>query len=298
MIEIQHLSKTYGGQNVVDDVSFTVQQGEVLVLLGTSGSGKTTTLKMINKLVEKTAGTVFIQGKNTDEYQPHELRRKIGYVIQSIGLFPHYTIEKNIATVPELMHWEKSRIDSRVRELLGMIGLSEDVLNRKPHELSGGQQQRVGIARALAGDPEVILLDEPFGALDPITRAELQKEFKQLKSGLKKAMVLVTHDVLEAVVLADKIALMDKGKIQQIGSPKDLIFHPANDFVRQFFAQSKLQLELQVITLADIMPFTIKQIKQDASLSLADYMKVNENPEIIKLYFENREKIVEAYGAG
>lgn len=298
MIEIQHLSKTYGDQKVVDDVSFTVQQGEVLVLLGTSGSGKTTTLKMINKLVEKTAGTVFIQGKNTDEYQPHELRRKIGYVIQSIGLFPHYTIGKNIATVPELMQWEKSRIDSRVRELLGMIGLSEDVLNRKPYELSGGQQQRVGIARALAGDPEVILLDEPFGALDPITRAELQKEFKQLNSGLKKAMVLVTHDVLEAVALADKIVLMDKGKIQQIGSPKDLIFHPANDFVRQFFAQSKLQLELQVITLADIMPFTTKEIKQDASLSLADYMKVNENPEIVKIYFENREKIVEAYGAG
>ncbi|MBL3654525.1 ABC transporter ATP-binding protein [Fulvivirga sediminis] len=298
MIEVQHLSKFYNDQKVVDDVSFTVAQGEVLVLLGTSGSGKTTTLKMINQLVEKSSGSVLIHGKNTETYKAHELRRKIGYVIQSIGLFPHYTIHENIATVPELLNWPKHKINSRVKELLMLTGLPENMATKKPHELSGGQQQRVGIARALAADPDVILLDEPFGALDPITRSELQHEFKTLNSDLQKAMVLVTHDVLEAVILGDKIALMDQGKIQQIGTPSDLIFEPANDFVKKFLAQNRIQLELHVIRLNDLQKFTSLRLstKEDALCTLAEYLSKNDDDEILKTYFNYRDKIISAYG--
>ncbi|UII28274.1 ATP-binding cassette domain-containing protein [Fulvivirga maritima] len=297
MIEVQHLSKIYNGQKVVDDVSFTVAQGEVLVLLGTSGSGKTTTLKMINQLVEKSSGSVFIHGNNTKDYKAHELRRKIGYVIQSIGLFPHYSIQENIATVPELLQWPQHKINTRVKELLTMTGLPENMAAKMPHELSGGQQQRVGIARALAADPEVILLDEPFGALDPITRAELQQEFKSLNSDLKKAMVLVTHDVLEAVILGDKIALMDKGTIQQIGTPSQLIFSPANDFVKQFLAQNRMQLELHIIRLQDLEKFTPLKLstKADPLCTLAAYLSQNEDDEILKIYFTYRDKIIKAY---
>lgn len=255
MLEVKALSKQFEHNYAVKDISFTVPKGEVLVLLGTSGCGKTTTLKMINRLIAKSSGSIFIDGKSTDQIDPYELRRDIGYVIQETGLFPHYTVGQNIAIVPELLSWSRSKIDNRISELLDLIGLGEAVMDRMPHELSGGQRQRVGLARALAADPSLILLDEPFGALDPITRNDMQDEFLQLEGALNKAMVLVTHDVNEAVKLGDQICLIDKGEVQQIGKPSDLIFNPKNDFVRSFFDQNRQALELSIVTLGDLADY-------------------------------------------
>lgn len=254
MIEVLNLTKKFNGLTAVDNISFSVEKGETLILLGTSGCGKTTTLKMINRLIEPTSGKIFIEGKNVQDQKSEELRKRIGYVIQSIGLFPHYTVEKNVAIVPNLLKWGKKQTVSRTRELLELVGLPpDDFLKRKPEELSGGQQQRVGLARALAADPSVVLLDEPFGALDPITRRQIKKEFINMEGFLQKTMILVTHDVFEACELGDKICLMDKGKIKQIGTAKELIFSPQNDFVINFFQANRFQLELMVLTLKDIM---------------------------------------------
>ncbi|MFQ5825259.1 MAG: ABC transporter ATP-binding protein [bacterium] len=254
MIEVLNLTKTFNGLTAVDNISFSVEKGETLILLGTSGCGKTTTLKMINRLIEPTSGKIFIEGKNVQDQKSEELRKRIGYVIQSIGLFPHYTVEQNIAIVPNLLKWDKNQTVSRTRELLELVGLPpDDFLKRKPEEISGGQQQRVGLARALAADPSVVLLDEPFGALDPITRRQIKKEFINMEGLLQKTMILVTHDVFEAGELGDKICLMDKGKIKQIGTAKELIFSPQNDFVINFFQANRFQLELMVLTLKDIM---------------------------------------------
>ncbi|ELR71035.1 L-proline glycine betaine ABC transport system permease protein ProV [Fulvivirga imtechensis AK7] len=299
MIEVQSLTKTYGRSIVVDNVTFSVGRGEVLVLLGTSGSGKTTTLKMINGLVPKTTGTVVIEGTNTDQLKPVDLRRRIGYVIQNVGLFPHYTIAQNIGVVPELLGWAKSRIELRVEELMEMMGLSGELMNRKPAELSGGQQQRVGIARALAADPDLILLDEPFGALDPITRHELQMEFKRLEGALNKAMVLVTHDVTEAVILGDIICIMDEGKVQQLGPPAEIIFHPKTEFVRKFIGRQKLQLELSLITLSDLQRAAgAGEAEVEKDITLAEYMQTHEDHELLQMYFNYRKKIRSTHGAG
>jgi len=254
MIEVLNLTKKFNGLTAVDNCSFSLEKGETLTLLGTSGCGKTTTLKMINRLIEATSGNVFIEGKNIQDQKPEDLRKQIGYVIQSIGLFPHYTVEQNVAIVPNLLKWDKKQTVSRTRELLELVGLPpDDFLKRKPEELSGGQQQRVGLARALAADPSVVLFDEPFGALDPITRRQIQKEFINMESLLQKTMILVTHDVFEACELGDKICLMDEGKIKQIGTAKELIFSPQNDFVINFFQANRFQLELMVLTVKDIM---------------------------------------------
>ncbi len=254
MIKVLNLTKKFNGFTAVDNISFTVKKRETLILLGTSGCGKTTTLKMINRLVESTSGKIFIEGKNTVNYQPEDLRRQIGYVIQNIGLFPHYTVEQNIAVVPGLLKWDKKRQKARVRDLLELVGLPpKDFLKRKPGALSGGQQQRVGLARALAADPSIVLLDEPFGALDPLTRKQIQKVFINLESMLEKTMVLVTHDVFEACELGDRICLMDNGQIKQIGTAKELLFSPRNDFVNNFFQTNRFQLELFVLTLNDLI---------------------------------------------
>lgn len=253
MIEVIDLCKYFDNNLAVDHVSFHVRKGETLVLLGTSGSGKTTTLKMINRLIEPDSGQIKVNGRDIRKQKVEVLRRQIGYVIQNVGLFPHYTIWENIGLVPQLLKWPAGKIEERSRELLSMIGLPEDMAGRYPSELSGGQQQRVGLARALAADPPVILLDEPFGALDPITKRQIQSEFDQLDTLRNKTMVMVTHDVFEAVTLADKISLMDKGKIQQIGVPKQLLFSPKNEFVRSFFDTQRFRLELQVITLRDLI---------------------------------------------
>jgi len=254
MIEVLNLTKKFNEFTAVDNISFSVAKGETLILLGTSGCGKTTTLKMINRLIEATSGTIFIEGKNIQDQKPEELRKQIGYVIQNIGLFPHYTVEQNVAIVPNLLKWDKKRIASRTRELLELVGLPpDDFLKRKPAELSGGQQQRVGLARALTADPTLVLLDEPFGALDPITRRQIQKEFINMESLLHKTMILVTHDVFEAFELGDKICLMHEGKIEQIGTAKELIFSPQNDFIINFFQANRFQLELMVLALKDLM---------------------------------------------
>ncbi len=234
MITIQHLSKQFGGFKAVDDLSVSVAAGETLVLLGTSGCGKTTTLRMLNRLVEPDSGTIHIDGIDIREQPAPELRRRVGYVIQDGGLFPHYTVAEAIATVPKLLNWIPDLISQRSRELLDKLQLPANSLNRYPSELSGGQRQRVGLARALAARPPVVLMDEPFGALDPFTRRHVRRELFGLTELSETTVVLVTHDVSEAIELADRIALMDKGRLVQIGTPDELLRRPANDFVRDF----------------------------------------------------------------
>ncbi len=255
MITVSELSKEFNGFTAVDDVSFQVDEGVTLVLLGTSGSGKTTTLKMINRLIEPSSGTILIDGEKIQHKPAVDLRRHIGYVIQEIGLFPHYSVKENISVVPKLLGWHEDNIEDRIVELMNLVGLPpEQYLDRMPHELSGGQQQRVGFIRALAADPPIVLLDEPFGALDPITRLEIRNEFKQLETFLQKTMILVTHDVIEAFELGDTICLMDRGKVEQIGDPKDLLYTPDNGFVRNFLRSNRLQLEMQSLSLQDVIP--------------------------------------------
>ena len=233
-ITLTHVTKRYHDRAVVDDLSLTIPAGETLVLLGTSGCGKTTTLKMLNRLIDADSGIIAVNGTDVRQQEPHELRRGIGYVIQDAGLFPHYTVADNIAVVPRLLGWNPDRIRQRTQELLTMLRLPESILIRLPDQLSGGQRQRIGLARALAADPPIILMDEPFGALDPITRAAIRREFRDLEALQQKTIVLVTHDVREAVVLGDRIALMDAGKIIQIGPPGELQQQPATDFVAEY----------------------------------------------------------------
>jgi osmoprotectant transport system ATP-binding protein len=234
MIEIQNLTKRFDSHTAVDGVSVSVGAGETLVLLGTSGCGKTTTLKMINRLIEPTSGSISVADVDVRQQLGPELRRQIGYVIQDGGLFPHYTVAEAIATVPKLLGWEPTDIQKRTHELIDKLQLPKSVLTRYPSELSGGQRQRVGLARALAAKPPVVLMDEPFGALDPFTRRHVRRELFGLNELKETTVVLVTHDVSEALELADRIALMDKGKIVQIGPPNELLKQPANDFVRDF----------------------------------------------------------------
>ena len=212
-IEFDHASFRLNGRLLLHDLVLSVKQGETVVLLGRSGSGKTTTLKLINRLLLPSAGQVRVNGRSTREWDHIPLRRSIGYVIQDGGLFPHFTVERNIALVPRIEKWPRERVEQRVRELLSTVGLREDLASRYPSQLSGGQRQRVGVARALAADPPILILDEAFGALDPITRSELQKEFRALQQRLRKAVIFVTHDLREALLLADRIALMEEGRL-------------------------------------------------------------------------------------
>jgi osmoprotectant transport system ATP-binding protein len=212
-IAFDHASFRVNGRALVHDLVLSVNQGETLVLLGRSGSGKTTSLKLINRLLVPSAGEVRVNGRPTTEWDPIHLRRSIGYVIQDGGLFPHFTVERNIALVPQIENWPADRIRARVQELLALVGLSPDLAGRYPQQLSGGQRQRVGVARALAADPPILLLDEPFGALDPITRSEIQKEFRALQHRMKKAVIFVTHDLREALLMPDHVALMEEGRL-------------------------------------------------------------------------------------
>ncbi|HVW59818.1 MAG TPA: ATP-binding cassette domain-containing protein [Puia sp.] len=266
MIEAKNVTKTFDGHTAVDNVSFTVKKGETLVLLGRSGSGKTTLLKMINRLIEPGSGEIRIDGRSTKDGSPEELRRKIGYVFQNTGLFPHYTIEGNIAIVPRLLGWEKEKIRERIFSLMEKLGLPATYLSSYPHQLSGGQQQRVGLARALAADPPILLMDEPFGALDPITRVSLQKDFKELDELQRKTIILVTHDVQEAFGLADRICLMDKGRIIQAGEPRELLFHPADEYVKNFFDDQRFLLEVKMMDPSD----------HDALITAFDHFKNRE----------------------
>ncbi|WP_310589861.1 ATP-binding cassette domain-containing protein [Dyadobacter sp. CY343] len=253
MIRASHISKQYGDVEAVRDISFEVKEGETLVLLGTSGCGKTTTLKMVNRLIEASSGTIEIDGKNIFTENPEQLRRTIGYVSQNNGLFPHFTVRENIGIVPKLLKWEQSEITRHTDRLLEQLRLPvREFASKYPDELSGGQKQRVAVARALIANPPVLLMDEPFGALDPVTRANLRQEFRELPELKRKTIVLVTHDVQEAFELGDHIAVMDKGKIVQSGTARQLLFNPANSFVSSFFDHQRLFLELNAFTFHDI----------------------------------------------
>ncbi|HGH0372017.1 TPA: ABC transporter ATP-binding protein [Yersinia enterocolitica] len=245
MIHFHQVSKYFAGKRAVDNLTLQIAKGEFTVLIGTSGSGKSTTLKMINRLIEHDEGEIHFAGEEIRNYKPEDIRCRMGYAIQSIGLFPHWTVERNIGTVPQLLKWPQKRIRQRVIELLELLHLDpEQFLYRYPHQLSGGQQQRVGVARALAADPEVLLMDEPFGALDPVTRSALQFEITRIHQLSGQTIVLVTHDIDEALALADRIVLMDGGRVIQQGTPLEMLTLPANDFVRDFFGRSDLGIKL------------------------------------------------------
>ena len=244
MIEVAGLLRRYAGSVAVADVSFRVERGEMLALVGDSGSGKTTTLKMINRLIEPDAGRVVIDGRDTRDLEPHALRRSIGYVFQGIGLFPHLTVGENVAVPLRLAGFSPARIRERLAELLALVELDEALLGQRPDELSGGQQQRVGVARALAASPLVMLLDEPFGALDPLTRDRLQGSFGALRRRLGLTAVFVTHDVAEAIVLADRIGVMRAGRLVQLGTPDQLARSPADADVARLIDTPRRQARL------------------------------------------------------
>ncbi len=249
MIEIEALSKAYDQQLVVDGVRFSVPPGTVAAVVGTSGSGKTTLLRMINRLVEPTSGHVRIDGQDTRNIRPHELRRRIGYVIQGHGLFPHRTVAENIATVPQLLRWDKVRITRRVDDLLEIFRLDPGKYrDRFPGELSGGQQQRVGVARALAAEPNILLMDEPFGALDPIIRGKAREDLAAIQKQFGTTIILVTHDLDEAIQLGDSIAVMDQGKLLQYAPPAEILLHPASDFVADLVGTSDRPFRLLSLT--------------------------------------------------
>lgn len=255
MIELKELTKRYSqnGAPAVNELSLTVGDGEVAVIIGPSGCGKTTTLRMINRLIEPTSGRIEIDGDDIGDRPPEQLRRSIGYAIQSVGLFPHMTVAGNIAVVPELLGWDKARIMARVEELLRLVGLKPVTYAAKyPHQLSGGEAQRIGVARALAADPPILLMDEPFGAVDPLTRERLQGQFLDIQRQLKKTVILVTHDLDEAIRLADKIAIMRSGKLVQYETPEVVLRYPADKFVHDFVGSDRALKRLSRI---NIMPF-------------------------------------------
>lgn len=245
MIEVDKVTKSYGDRRVVDGLSLQVPAGDFCVLLGASGCGKSTTLRMINRLVAIDSGAIRIAGEDIRAVPAEALRRRIGYAIQSIGLFPHWTVEDNIATVPRLLKWPRPRMRDRVTELLELLRLAPQIYRGKyPHELSGGEQQRVGVARALAADPEILLMDEPFGAVDPITRDALQAELAHIHCATAKTIVFVTHDIEEALRLATRIAIMQEGRIAQLGSSVEILEHPASDYVADFVGREGIGLKL------------------------------------------------------
>lgn len=271
MLKFEHVSKVYGSEKkAVNDLSLEIDRGEFIVFIGPSGCGKTTTMKMVNRLIETTDGNIFIEGENIRDKNLVELRRSIGYVIQQIGLFPHMTIAENISLVPKLLNWPQQKRRKRAEELIQLVDMDPAYLDRYPHELSGGQQQRIGVLRALAADPPLILMDEPFGALDPITRDGLQEEFKRLQQSLGKTIVFVTHDMDEAIKLADRIVIMRDGEIVQVGSPDEILRSPANEFVEEFIGKHRLiESRPTLQTVEQIMNKEPSAITEDKTLSEA-----------------------------
>ncbi len=282
MIIFDHVGKKYeGGFQAVQDVSFQIERGELLVLIGPSGSGKSTTMKMINRIIPHTTGTIRVNGKDNTTYNPSELRRNIGYVIQQVGLFPHYTIAQNIALVPQLKGWNEKAIEERVEELLLLVGLDPELhASRYPKELSGGQQQRVGIARALAAKPDILLMDEPFSALDPITREELQKELLTLHEQLDITIVFVTHDMDEALTMGDRIAIMKDGRLLQLDTPEKLLYEPAHGFVEQFMGKHRIIQNPELMPVTEIMAETVTtahpNLSPERALSLIRQKKITD----------------------
>ena len=293
MIRLENLSKTYSTaeKEAVSNLNLEVKEGEICVFVGPSGCGKTTTLKMINRLIEPSSGNIYINQKNAIQSKKSELRREIGYVIQEIGLFPHLTVKENVATVPKLLEWEQQRIDKRISELIELIGLDpEKHMHKYPNELSGGQQQRVGVARAMAADPPIMLMDEPFGAVDPITRADLQNEFLRLQKKINKTICFVTHDIDEAIKMGDKIAIMNQGELVQYDTPKNILFDPKNEFVEDFIGADRGLKVLNLLKASEVMENVfykadrsesyeqvmdkLKESKQDYILVTADQRKL------------------------
>ena len=273
MLSIKNLSKVYaGGKKAVDNMTIDIESGDFIAFIGTSGSGKTTALRMINRMIESTEGEITIDGKNIKELNPVELRRSIGYVIQQIGLMPHMTVKENIVLVPKLLKWSQEKKDEKARELIRLVDLPEEYLDRYPSELSGGQQQRIGVVRALAAEQDIILMDEPFGALDPITRDTLQDLVKKLQQQLGKTFIFVTHDMDEAIKLADKICIMTNGQVVQYDTPDNILRSPANDFVRDFIGQNRLiQDRPNIRTVKDAM---IKPVTVHVDRSLNDAVNI------------------------
>ena len=255
MITFDDVTKVYDDDTVaIENVSFEVEAGTTTVLVGPSGCGKTTTMKLVNRLEDPTEGTVFFDGTDVTELDPIELRRQAGYVIQEIGLFDHMTVGENVATVPELVGWDAGRIDARVDELLELMDLPPgEYREQYPRELSGGQRQRVGVARALAADPDVLLMDEPFGALDPITRENLQDEFLDIQSEINTTILFVTHSIDEALKMGDKIAIFDVGELVQFDTPREILEHPKSEFVREFIGADRTLKQLQVTQVVEVM---------------------------------------------
>ncbi|MBU5436969.1 betaine/proline/choline family ABC transporter ATP-binding protein [Tissierella sp. MSJ-40] len=275
MIQFENVSKVYeDGFEALKDINFKVEEGELLVLIGPSGCGKTTTMKMINRLIEPTSGTVYIKGKPIKSQNPVDLRRDIGYVIQQIGLFPHMTIGENVSLIPKLKKQDPEEYMKKVDELLNMVGLNAKVYKKRyPKELSGGQQQRVGVVRALAADPSIILMDEPFSALDPISREQLQDELVKLQEEINKTIVFVTHDMDEALKIADRVCIMKNGQIVQLDTPERILRHPANDFVRDFIGENRLN-ELNENNFPPIEEVMTKAITIKPMRGLAESNKV------------------------
>jgi osmoprotectant transport system ATP-binding protein len=279
VIQLDGVSKRYGEQVAVQETTLTFPERELVVLIGPSGCGKTTTLKMINRLIEPSSGRILIAGRDVTKVDPQELRRGIGYVIQSIGLFPHMTVAENIQVVPKLLGWEKGRSAARARELLELIGLEPGrYAHAYPKELSGGQAQRVGVARALAVDPPVLLMDEPFGAVDPITRERLQDEFLRLQQKLGKTVVMVTHDIDEAIKLGDRVCVMNAGAVEQYGTPEEVLRNPRSRFVRQFVGSDRALKRLSRLRVGELLrpvaALDISAPAKDAEVALSRHKTV------------------------
>lgn len=294
MLSIKGLTKIYQGTTkAVDDVTIDIEDGEFVAFIGTSGSGKTTALRMLNRMIEPTSGTITIDGKDVNKMNPVELRRSIGYVLQQIGLLPHMTIKENIVLVPKLLKWSEEKKDKKARELIKLVDLPESYLDRYPSELSGGQQQRIGVVRALAAEQNIILMDEPFGALDPITRDTLQDLVKELQQKLNKTFIFVTHDMDEAIKLADKICIMSEGKVLQFDTPDNILSAPANDFVRDFIGENRLlQDRPNIRTVKEVMKTPIT-VNVDESLNNA--VKIMREKRIDTIFVTNNEQKLLGY---
>jgi osmoprotectant transport system ATP-binding protein len=299
MVSIRQLSKFFGNNTAIANVSLDIAAGEHVILLGPSGSGKTTLLRMINGLVTPSSGTILINGNDIQGQNQDALRRQIGYVLQRNSLFPHYTVEENIGVVPHLLHWNKETIRQRVRELMKKLHLPEKYLTRTPEELSGGEAQRVNIARALASDPPILLMDEPFSALDAITRSSIRKEFMQLDEFRKKTIVMVSHDIQEAFELGDTIVLLHHGKLVQKGRPSELLYNPANDFVKEFLSNDYLQLSFAITSIADLWNYLPGESNNEEDLSGEPASTLWNALELFKDKIENGEsKAIRHEGTG
>ncbi len=292
VIRLDRLTKQFPGQSTsaVEELTLEIPAGEIVVFVGPSGCGKTTTMRMINRLIEPSSGRILLGEEDVTRINPDQLRRRIGYVIQQVGLFPHMTIGQNIALVPRMLGWDKRRVDARADELLELVGLEPAMYRQRyPKELSGGQQQRVGVARALAADPPVMLMDEPFGAIDPITRERLQNEFLRLQQIIRKTIVFVTHDIHEAIKLGDRIAILDKGsRVAQYDTPERILSHPADDFVAEFIGPGASVRSLGLTQLADITLASCCVVELDASVDKARALLARTGQDRVLLVDEQR----------